>query len=106
MLNIATITIKMLTVLAIQGYNDGLPRATADSSSLHKILNIVIGIVAAISVLFVVVGGLRFVLSAGDPQAASRARSTVIYAVVGLVVAVAAEAIVAFVLSNSTLSGL
>lgn len=83
---------------AIQGYNDGLPHVAANQGVLNTILNVVIGIVAAISVLFVVIGGLRFILSEGDPQAASKARGTIIYAAVGLLIAIAAEAIVALVL--------
>lgn len=91
---------------AIQGYTDGLPRASANGGVLGQVLNIVIAILAALSVLFVVIGGLRFVLSAGDPQAVSKARSTIIYATVGLVIAITAEAIVSLVLNNSTLGGL
>lgn len=87
-------------VFAIQNYNDGLPRVAATNSQLQLILSIVIGIIAAISVLFVAVGGLRYVLSGGDPQSASRAKSTIIYALVGLLISISAEAIVAFVLDS------
>lgn len=86
--------------LAIQGYNDGLPRAHATNGELSSILQVVIGIIAAISVLFVVIGGLRYVLSDGDPQKATRARETIIYALVGLLIAITAEALVAFALNN------
>lgn len=98
--------IRNLLILAIQGFNDGLPRATANGGALSTALNIIIGIVAAVSVLFVVIGGLRYVLSAGDPQAAAKARSTIIHALIGLVVALSAEAIVSFVLDNGTIGGL
>lgn len=93
------VTLKT-TIIAIQGYSDGLPRVSASHGQLNTILNIVIGIVAAVSVLFVVIGGMRYVLSAGDPQAASKARSTIIYAVIGLLVAIVAEGIVALVLDT------
>ena len=81
-------------------YNTGLPQVSASSNELTTILNIVIGILAAISVLFIVIGGLRYVLSDGDPQDASKAKNTIIYAVVGLIISIAAEAIVAFALNN------
>jgi len=80
--------------------NSGLPHASAGSSALHNVLQVVLGIVAALSVLFIVIGGLRFVLSDGDPQGASKARSTVVYALVGLVIAISAEAIVSFVITG------
>ena len=44
-----------------------------------------------------VVGGLKYVISAGDPSQLKTARETIIYAVVGLVVAMLAFAIVKFV---------
>jgi hypothetical protein len=63
-------------------------------------LQLVLGIIAGLAVLFVVIGGLRFVLSEGDPQSTTKARNTMIYAVVGLVVSVMAEIIVTFVLGR------
>jgi hypothetical protein len=87
-------------LFAVQGFDAGLPHASNSKSELETILNLVIGIVAALSVLFVVIGGLRYVLSAGDPQAAARARSTIIHAAIGLLIAVTAEGIVAFALNT------
>jgi hypothetical protein len=45
----------------------------------------------------IIVGGLRYVLSNGDTKAAGDAKNTILYSVVGIIVAVAAFAIVAFV---------
>ena len=82
-------------------YQDGgIPQVAASHSELTTILNIAIGIIAAISVLFIMIGGLRYILSDGDPQKASKAKNTIIYAVVGLLIAISAEAIVAFALNN------
>jgi hypothetical protein len=96
------------SVLVYGGTNDnvkgtfdtGLPNVTAGHSQLILIFNIVIGIIAAISVLFVMIGGLRYVFSDGDPQEAATARKTIIYAVVGLLIAITAEGLVAFVLDK------
>lgn len=64
-------------------------------SSVTELLLFIIG---AISLLMVIIGGLRYVLSAGDPKATAAAKDTILYAVVGLVLALAAYAIIAFVL--------
>jgi hypothetical protein len=48
----------------------------------------------------IIIGGLRYVAAQGNPQDASKARGTIIYAVIGLVLALAAEAIVTFTLGN------
>lgn len=78
----------------------GLPVAGAGKSQLHDILQIVFAVLAALAVLFIVIGALRMVISQGNPQETGKARATVIYAVVGLIVALLAEAFVAFVLGK------
>lgn len=77
-----------------------LPEIAAGRGNLGDVLQIAIAIVAALSLLFIVIGGLRYVLSDGDPQNASKAKSTIVYALIGLLVAVAAQAIVSFVLNE------
>lgn len=67
--------------------------------SAIKILSILIGIAA---VIMIIVGGLRYVTSNGDANAISGAKNTIIYAVIGLVVAAVAQALVKFVLKNVT----
>ncbi|MCL4358103.1 pilin [Patescibacteria group bacterium] len=76
-----------------------MPTVNASSSELHTILQVFFGILGALAVLFIVIGGLRYTISGGDPQAMSRAKMTILYAIIGLVVALFAEAIVTFVLS-------
>jgi uncharacterized membrane protein len=78
----------------------GLPTTTAGSPQLQDILQIAFGILAALAVLFIVIGGLRLVTSQGNPQESGKARATVVYAVVGLIVALLAEAFVSFVLGS------
>lgn len=73
---------------------------TADSSAVSNILNIVFGIIGAISFFIIVFGGFKYVISQGDPQAVNTAKNTIIYAVIGLAVTLAAAAAVNFVLGN------
>ena len=76
--------------------NTGLKINTVFSS----VTNLLIFLVGAISVIMIVIGGLRYVLSSGDSKAAADAKNTILYAVVGLVVAIAAYAIVSFVVTK------
>jgi hypothetical protein len=62
---------------------------------LTQIIAIFVGVAA---VIVIIVSGLRFVTSSGDPSAVASARQALIYAIVGLVVAAAAQAIVSLVL--------
>jgi hypothetical protein len=54
-------------------------------------------IVGAISVIMIIVGALRYVLSAGDGKNTAAAKDTILYAIVGLVIALSAYAIITFV---------
>jgi tellurite resistance protein TehA-like permease len=78
----------------------GLPQSSASSSQIQTVLGIVFGIVGALALLFMVISGVRYMLSAGDPQKAARAREGIIYALVGLALAIFAETIVVFVVGK------
>jgi len=78
----------------------GLPQVNATSSSLQSIMQIVIGIAGSIAVVMIVMGGLQFITAQGDPSGVAKARKTLLFAVVGLVVAILAEAIITFVVSK------
>ncbi len=75
-----------------------------DTTGLTNIVKTVINILSLIvgltAVIFIIVGGFKFVTSSGDAQKVASARNTIIYAVVGLAVAALAQFIVAFVLSK------
>lgn len=67
------------------------------------IVNIISGIVGAlalVAVIFIVVGGINYMTSQGDPGKVKKAKDTILYAVIGLVIAVLAFAIVNFVIRN------
>jgi hypothetical protein len=81
---------------------NGLPHAAASANKIQMILSIVIGIVGALCLLFITIGGFRYILSQGDPGAIAKAKGTIVYALVGLIVVILAEAIVAFVFGSIT----
>ena len=62
------------------------------------ITNILLYIIGAISVIMLVIGGLRYVISGGNDQAVTGAKNTILYAIIGIVVALLAYAIVNFVI--------
>jgi type IV secretory pathway VirB2 component (pilin) len=77
-----------------------VPEVAASPESLQTILAVVFGVIAAVAVLIIIIQGIKFVLSSGDPQKAADARKGIIYALVGLAVALTAEAIVFVVLGR------
>lgn len=78
----------------------GLTQTSANAGNLQALFQATFAALGVIAVLMVVVGGMELILSQGDPQAAARARKTIIYAVAGLAVAITAEVIVTFVLNK------
>ena len=65
-----------------------------------NILNAVIGIAGFIAVVWIIIGGVQYMTSSGDPSKTKKARDTILYACIGLVVCVLAFAIVNFVIVN------
>ena len=57
-------------------------------------------LVGIASVVVIVLGGLQYIMSTGDPGKISKAKDTILYAVIGVVVAVLAQAIVVYVLKK------
>jgi hypothetical protein len=78
----------------------GLPQPAADNGTVSKVLQIVFGIAGSLALLMITVSGLRYITSAGDPEKAARARNGIVYALIGLVLAISFEAIVTFIIGN------
>jgi hypothetical protein len=64
------------------------------------VTNVMLFIVGAISVIMIVIGGLRYVVSGGDTSNVTAAKNTVLYAIVGLVIAMLAYALINFVITS------
>ena len=78
-----------------------LPQVGAGATQAHTVITIVLGITGAIALLVIVVAGLRYTLSRGNPQATGQAKAAIIYALVGLVITMAAFAVVNFVVVST-----
>jgi putative exporter of polyketide antibiotics len=73
---------------------------TTLGTRIKTIVNMILYILGAIAVIMIVIGGVKYTTSNGDSSAISSAKNTILYAVVGLVVAILAYAIVNFVLDS------
>jgi hypothetical protein len=71
-----------------------------DANKMIKtVINTLLTILGTIAVIMIVIGGLRYVTSSGDASHVKAAKDTILYSVVGLVVAILAYSIVNFVLT-------
>ena len=85
---------------------DSCPRDLfGDKGVFKKITNTILYIVGIIAVVMLVIGGIKYVISGGDAKKVTDAKNTVLYAIIGLVVAFLAFAIVNFVISALPSSG-
>lgn len=64
-----------------------------------KITNTVLYAVGIVSVIMLIYGGLRYVVSGGDSKKVTDAKNTIMYAIIGLIISILAYAIVNFVIS-------
>lgn len=71
----------------------------------QNIINTVIAVLGLVAVLFVVIGGVNYTTSQGDPQKTKKAKDTILYAILGVALAVFAYTIVNFVINGITGSG-
>lgn len=71
-----------------------------DAGIFKTIVNVLLFIIGAISVIMLIIGGIRYTVSGGDSSAVTAAKNTILYAVVGIVVAILAYAIVNFVITS------
>ena len=68
--------------------------------NIKNILSVVFAMVGIVAVIMVIVGGVSFMTSQGDTEKIKKAKNTVLFGVIGLVISLLAFAIVSFVLTG------
>lgn len=66
--------------------------------TIKNILGAVFIVVGIIAVIVLVIGGINYMMSQGDPGKVKKAKDTILYGIIGLIVSLLAFAIVQFVL--------
>lgn len=66
---------------------------------IKNVINLLLFIVGVIAVIAIVIGGIRYTTSNGDSSQTKAAKDTILYAVIGLIVAIMSFAIVNFVVT-------
>lgn len=100
----ATTSISQYENPALAGANaargDGMPADLIGVDGVFtKLVNTVLYAVGIISVIMLILGGIRYVISGGDSKKVTDAKNTIMYAIIGLIIAILAYAIVNFVIS-------
>lgn len=69
------------------------------NSVIQVIINTIIFAIGMVSVIMIILGGISYATSQGDPAKVKKGKDTILYGIIGLVVALLAFAIVSFVLN-------
>lgn len=69
-------------------------------STLNTVINVLLGVIGFIAVIMIILGGINYTTSQGDATKVKKAKDTILYGIIGLVVALLAYALVNFVLAN------
>lgn len=65
-----------------------------------RIVDVMLFLIGSISVIMLILGGVRYVLSGGEQAKVASAKDTILYAIIGVVVSILAYAVVNFVIGS------
>lgn len=69
-------------------------------SEIQLVLQIVFAVIGAMAILMLTIAGLQYITSGGDSQKMAKAKDTILYALVGTIIVIVAEAAVTFLLGH------
>ena len=79
--------------------------ASGDTSIVRRAINLMLYGVGILSVVMLIWGGVRYVISGGNKESITAAKNTILYAIIGLLVALFAYAIINFVITTAISGG-
>ncbi len=82
------------------GCTTTLPQVAASETQLKNILSVVFGVIAAVAIITIMIAAVNFASAGGDSEKVSRSKNAIIYALIGLVIALSAEVIILTVLGK------
>ena len=101
--SVATGSVEVSAQGIIDGVNStGQQNAAAGASVgtiIKNVVNALLYVIGALSVIMLIWGGIRYTTSAGNSNSVTAAKNTILYAIIGLVVALLAFAIVNWVIN-------
>lgn len=87
----------LIAIAQVYTKPSALPSVNADQSFISNAIKLTFAVAGAIALLVITLAGLQYILSQGDPQKTAKAKNTILYAVIGLVLLLLSYTIVSFV---------
>ena len=70
----------------VPGLQSGFTEQTFITTIIKQLLPVVLGIAGMIAVIMIVISGIQFITSGGNPEAANAAKNRLLYSIIGFVV--------------------
>lgn len=77
-----------------------VPKGQIKDATIANGLQLVFGLAGAIALIVITIAALQYVISQGNPQSTAKAKDTILYALIGLVICALGYSIVAFVVKD------
>ncbi|HAC56368.1 TPA: hypothetical protein DCF80_02610 [Candidatus Saccharibacteria bacterium] len=74
-----------------------IPKAEINNAQLQGAISVILAVAGVVAVIFIILGGLRYTISQGNPQDLEKGKNMIIYALVGLFFVMFAFLIVQFI---------
>ena len=97
--NVVRATDMTLSSGVSSSQGDDVPKDLA-GDVFKNVVNILLFIIGAVSVIMLIYGGIRYTTSGGNANSVTAAKNTIMYSIVGLVIAILAFAVVQFVVNQ------
>ena len=68
--------------------------ATSANQLIRTVINWLLGVTFGVAVLFLIIGGFRFITSAGNPEGQTKGKQTIVNAIIGIIIIVLSYVIV------------
>lgn len=75
---------------------------TGPAGAITNIISVLFYIAGALAVVFLLIGAIRYITSTGDATRIKQAKDTIFYSIAGLILAIVAQALIAFVITRLT----
>lgn len=80
-----------------QDSNVGGTTLFGDDGVITLVINTLLTLVGVVSVIMLIIGGIRYIISSGDQNAVTTAKNTILYAIIGLIIALLSYAAIGFI---------
>lgn len=103
-LGFGVLNAALVSAAGVQEIQDGVTSTGVDDRALSEIItqvvNILVFVVGIAAVIMIIIGAIKYITANGDQSSITSAKNTILYSIVGLVLAIAAGAIVNFVIQQ------